>query len=100
MKALEHAGRSVFSSFCDAIESPADKLSGGPPQLVGLYRKGLARPFGIIHKGKRYFNGLPVPDSANLGAVEWRNCSFEICGNTMQRRAGAQRQPRPSGLPR
>jgi hypothetical protein len=97
--ALDRTSRSVFSSFCDALDSEADGFSGGAPQLVGLYRERPARSFGILYKGERYFQGLPIAELADFSSVEWRNCLFEVCdGITMKRRHDAQPQPRPSGL--
>ena len=99
MTALDRTSRSVFSSFCDALRSGADEFSGGPPQMVGLYREKGGRSFGIVYEGSRHFQGLTVPDTSHLDAVEWRNSLFEVCdGRTMQRRGGAQPQPRPSTL--
>ena len=91
--------RSVFSAFCDALQSGEDKRSGGAPQLVGVYRKGAAESFGIIYKNNRYLFGLPVDVSDNLDAVEWRNSLFERCDwRTMKPLEGAQRHSRPRGL--
>jgi hypothetical protein len=95
----KRTSRSVFSAFCDSIESGDDLCSGGPPQLSGIYRTGNAFSFGIIINGNRYFNGLSVSDSGSLNTIEWRNCLFERCdGNTMERLNHAQRQPRPNNL--
>ncbi len=95
----KRTSRSVFSAFCDSIESKDDPKSGGSPQLTGIYRKGNAFSFGIIYKGNRYFNGLPVSNVGALDSIEWRNCLFERCdGKTMERLHQAQRQPRPGNL--
>lgn len=95
----KRTSRSVFSAFCDALQSGEDKRSGGAPQLVGIYRKGAAESFGVIYKGKRYLFGLPIDESADLGAVEWRNGLFERCDwRTMQPLMDAQRHSRPKGL--
>jgi len=95
----KRTSRSVFSAFCDALQSGEDKRSGGAPQLVGTYRKGAAESFGIIYKNKRYLLGLPVDESDNLDAVEWRNGLFERCDwRTMKPLTGAQRHSRPRGL--
>jgi hypothetical protein len=95
----KRTSRSVFSAFCDALQSGEDKKSGGAPQLIGLYRKGVAESFGIIYKNQRYLFGLPVDESENLKAVEWRNSLFERCDwQTMKPLEGAQRHSRPRGL--
>ena len=88
--------RSVFSAFCDALQSGEDQRSGGAPQLVGVYRKRAAESFGVIYKGKHYLLGLPVDESEKLDAVEWRNSLFERCDwRTMKPLEGAQRHSRP-----
>ena len=95
----KRTSRSVFSAFCDSVESEDDPYSGGPPQLSGIYRNGNAISFGIIQKGNRYFNGSPVSDFADLKRIEWKNCLFERCdGNTMKRLPKAQKQPRPGNV--
>jgi hypothetical protein len=89
--------RGIFSAFCDAILSDKDQLSGGAPQLVGLYRRGSGEHFGVIHEGVRYLGGLPLNDQlASALRVEWRNNLFERCdAASMQLLAGAQRHARP-----
>jgi hypothetical protein len=72
--------RAVFSAFCDSFRSGTDSFSGGAPQLVGLYRKGVGESFGIIYQNARYLFGVPAgPDEAALMALEWRNELFERC---------------------
>lgn len=95
----KRTSRSVFSAFCDSIESEEDPYSGGPPQLAGIYRKGNARTFGIIQKENRYYNGEKIFDSGVFNSIEWRNCLFERCdGNTMKILDNAQRQPKPRNV--
>lgn len=97
----KRTSRSVFSAFCDALIGGEDKYSGGAPQLVGIYRQGVAETFGIIYNNRRYLLGLPVDESENLDAVEWRNGLFERCDwRTMKPLEGAQRHSRPRGLGR
>jgi hypothetical protein len=94
--AVGGTSRAVFGAFCDALESGSDPYTGGAPQLVGLYRTGTARTFGIIYRGKAYLNGIPVGLLENAEAFEWRNCLFERCDpNTLARLLEAQPQPRP-----
>lgn len=69
--------REIFSSFCDAISSGQDGLSGGAPQLAGFYPKGPARPFGITLDGTAYFNGLPVVPTNADSSLEWRDNLFQ-----------------------
>ncbi len=88
--------RSIFSAFCDSLAGGADPSSGGAAQLVGIYRKGGARSFGVIYRGKRYLHGLCVDGAHWLGGVEWRNELFERCDwKTCARLENAQPQPRP-----
>jgi len=88
--------RGIFSSFCEAISSEIDPRSGGPPQLVGLYRQGPGRLFGVVVGDQRYLAGAVVPADANVERFEWRNSLFERTDpNTLRRIPGAQRQPRP-----
>jgi hypothetical protein len=90
--------RAVFSAFCDSLDAGDDPLSGGAPQLVGLYRIGGPKAFGIVWKGRRYFYGLEV-DSCQKTGVEWRNSLFErYDASDLSLLEGAQRQPRPSNM--
>ena len=96
---IKGTSRAVFSAFCDSIKSGEDNFTGGAPQLVGLYRKGTGKRFGIIYDNKRYLNGKTLEQNENIDTVEWRNCLFERCdGNTMEILHNAQRQPKPSQL--
>lgn len=90
--------RAAFSAFTDALRAAEDPLSGGGPQLVGLYRKGSGRTFGTVFGGKRYFAGAPVArDAAWSDTVEWRNELFErVDGVTARRLDGAQLHARPN----
>jgi hypothetical protein len=93
--------RSVFSAFCDALCSGTDSLSGGAPQLAGLYRIGCGRTFGVVHRGQRFVHGLPIPAMSGLAGVEWRNALFERCDpTTLSRFEQAAPQPAPRGLGR
>jgi hypothetical protein len=88
--------RAVFSAFCDALSTGNDPSSGGPPQLVGLYREYAGMTFGVISGAGAYYNGSAVAASGDLSKVEWRNALFERCdGATLKRLEGAQPQPRP-----
>jgi hypothetical protein len=91
--------RAVFSAFCDSLQSGADPHSGGPPQLLGLWRRSAPQAFGIIWQKHRYFYGLEVDSFENLSEVRWYNDLFEICDpKTLTRKPDAQPQPRPRGL--
>lgn len=81
--------RIVFSAFCKALYKSEDPHSGGSPQLVGLYRKGNGKTFGIIYKGKRYLLGSPIitePVNLKNPDIEWRNDLFENCSGYTKKR--------------
>jgi hypothetical protein len=90
--------RAVFGSFCDSLQSGHDSLSAGPPQLVGLRRKSTAKTFGIVWQKGLYYYGLQAALPTYQNRICWFNELFEICDpNTLERRADAQRHPRPRG---
>lgn len=98
---VKRTSRSVFSALSDALLNEIDPLSGGPPQLVGLYRNWGGRTFGVIYKGKRYFYGTEVKKAVDDDAVKWHNELFEICDpHSLKRKPMSQPQPRPRGLER
>lgn len=91
--------RAIFSSLCDAISSEGDPLSGGAPQLVGLYRIGPARTIGVIHEGRPYVFGLPAePADHAVAGLEWRNRIFERCNVSGKRIESAKSHHVPKGL--
>jgi hypothetical protein len=93
--------RSVFSALSDSLREREDPQSGGPPQLVGLYRQRNGRSFGVIFEGTRYFYGTRVSESVPVNEVKWHNELFEICDpETRARMPTAQPQPRPRKLRR
>jgi hypothetical protein len=92
-----NTSRAYFTALCDVLAREDDRASGGVPQLVGLYRIGNGRAFGVVHAGKRYFHGLPVADLDNYGSVEWRDDAFpRIDGRSLKLLKRAQRQIRPT----
>ena len=86
--------RNVYHCVARTVEQCADSQVGGVSQLVGLYRGGNGRQFGIVKDGDYYFGGQPCKDLANLTNVEWRNENFErvdvVNGKLV---AGAHPQP-------
>jgi hypothetical protein len=91
--------RAIFSAFSDALRSGTDPRTGGPPQLIGLYRQGGGRTFGVLWQGRRYFYGTEMEGLPSMETVKWHNELFEICDPlTHDRVSGAQPQPRPSSL--
>jgi hypothetical protein len=92
----EGTSRAAIWSFCDALASGKDTHSGGPPQLVGIWRKGPARNFGFVWEEKRYVAGLEVPNGAIWNKIDWFNRLFERCdGETGNVLKTAQRHPKP-----
>jgi hypothetical protein len=93
--ARSSTSRAVFSAFCDALEDGADAGTGGPPQLVGLYRRGAGREFGVTWRAHAYIAGTAVDDLV-LPQMEWRNRLFERVDAGGIRLPDAQRHsPRP-----
>lgn len=64
--------RTMFSSLCQSLKSCEDPQSGGAPQLVGMYRKGTARIFGVVTTAGPFFQGVRLEDPPGA-AVEWRD---------------------------
>ena len=92
----EGTSRAALWAFCDALESKEDKFSGGSPQLVGIWRKGVARQFGFIWRGKRYLGGVEVPFGSKFDSVQWFNRQFErMDGQKNKRLSDAKKQPKP-----
>jgi hypothetical protein len=93
----QSTSRNVFHCFIDTLFNIQDQRCGGPPQLVGIYRKpkSTSMNFGILYNDKRYFLGAEVPDQANyLDRIEWRTELFELCdGREKKVKATAMRQP-------
>lgn len=88
--------RTIFHCFTDTLKNIKQQSCGGPPQLVGLYRKNNSIHFGIIYNKKRYFQGVQIDNLSNFNNIDWRNELFEICdGVTKMIKKGAQRQPNP-----
>ena len=87
--------RAVFSAFCDAIGSGRDDASAGPPQLVGIYLRGFARSFGVIHDNSFYLNGMRIEEGKTAN-IEWRNSLFERCDS--DGKPNGQRHARPKKL--
>lgn len=74
-----NTSRAVFSAFCEAVASEGDPRSGGAPQLVGLYRRGNGRAFGVLSQRQRYLSGADVTtdEQRRLTGVDWFNELFE-----------------------
>lgn len=88
--------RNVFHCFIDTLFNISDTNCGGPPQLVGIYRKpnSSAQNYGIIFNDKRYFLGAETPYASYFDRIEWRNELFECCDGLTKRILGiAAKQP-------
>lgn len=98
--------RSLFSAFCDALQTGADPLTGGVPQIVSVDRKSKGKVLGFIADGQRYLHGLPIDYSPAQESIEWVDRLFNrMSPATLERLSGAQRQvrvaaPPPGGLRR
>jgi hypothetical protein len=93
-----NTSRAVFSAFCESIAVGRDVRTGGAPQLVGLYRVGPGRSFGVVYGGQRYFAGSRLLGDELLREVEWRNELFERVDAARKRRlSGAQQHAPRSG---
>ena len=90
--------RAVFSAFCDALRSQEDPKTGGAPQVVGLYRKGTGRCFGVVSENNKFILGLLIDHNPDDSLVEWRNTLFERCGSDGKRIKTAQVHHAPKGL--
>jgi hypothetical protein len=87
--------RAAYHCLEHTIETTDDPATGGLPQIMGLYRKGNSRLFGVIKDGIRYLYGTESEDGIQHQNVEWRNENFErMDPETLELIEGAQRQPR------
>jgi hypothetical protein len=88
--AASGTSRAAINAFCRSLESGADPFSGGPPQLVGLWRIGIARQFGFCWKRSFYIAGMEYPLTVGREKIAWFNELFEHCDPlTGRRREGS-----------
>jgi hypothetical protein len=88
-----HTSRAVFSAFCESVHEGPDPATGGAPQLVGLYRKGDGRRFGVHWRGVPFVAGVRA-DGLDLQNIEWRNPYFERVDAQGKLVSSAQRHAR------
>jgi hypothetical protein len=89
--AQARTSRAIYGAFCDALQSKADQLSGGAPQIVGLYRIGPGRLFGAMYKNDLFVGGKPITPDNRVDVIEWRDELFQrIDPTTKQLSEGAQ----------
>ena len=94
-----NTSRSMFSAFCDALVATSDICTGGPPQLVGIFRKGPGRSFAVVYKEKLYLAGRRVDPVQVNEKLFCPNQLFERVDITSTRLLpNAQRQPRPRSI--
>lgn len=87
-----HTSRAMFAAFCESVRTRKDSATGGAPQLVGLYRIGYGRNFGVVWNDQLFFDGMRTLSKTNKHGVKWRNHTFEIADpTTRQLAAGAAR---------
>lgn len=91
-----NTSRTMFSAFCDSMSSGEDKLTGGEPQLVGLYRNGNARVFGVVTKNGPSMEGSLNPPIAIDADIEWRDALFQRVNRAGTPLKSAQRHGRPA----
>lgn len=86
--------RSAYHCLNKTLKESKDPSVGGLAQIVGLYRYGNARIFGIIEGGKKIIYGKESSTDINSTMIEWRNENFERMNpETLRIFDGAQRQP-------
>jgi hypothetical protein len=88
--------RAIFSAFRDAIDSGDDPLSGGMPQISGLYTEGQPRLLGFAEGGLLFLHGLQVAMNDSVKSIEWRDRLFQRIDPVTSRPVdGARRFARP-----
>jgi hypothetical protein len=86
--------RAVYHCLVQTLKETKDPGTGGLPQIIGLYRIGNARVFGIVEEDKMYIHGKKILEGLDSLKIEWRNENFErVNPETMKLFDGAQRQP-------
>ncbi len=86
--------RAVYHCLDDTLKQIQDPRTGGLPQIVGLYRIGNMRLFGIVENDQKYVYGKESSQDINSKSIEWRNENFERMNpETLKIFEGAQRQP-------
>lgn len=78
--------RAAIHAFCQSLHSGADQLSGGAPQLVGLWREKNAKQFGFCWHGDFYIAGMQSLSREGRENIPWFNHLFERCDGLTGRR--------------
>lgn len=86
--------RAVYHCLEKTLKEIKDPSTGGLPQIIGLFRIGSSRLFGVVENGKKFIYGKQVSETATVQSIEWRNENFErVNPETLNIIEGAQRQP-------
>lgn len=94
-KAEGGTSRAEYGAFVDALREGKDGSSGGPPQLVGLYRIGQGRYLGTSYRGGQFVGGAEIEPQVD-GSIDWRNETFErVSGPSRRLLRGAKAHRRP-----
>lgn len=97
MKAMDdtqtsNTSRGAFQQFFQSIKDRDDDLSGGAPQIVGIFRGKEPQYFGSIWEGSRYYCGSELVAGSKFNNVLWFNELFERAdGSKKVRLKGAQK---------
>ncbi|MCW6084240.1 hypothetical protein AAGC94_04575 [Clostridium sporogenes] len=97
---LYKTSRFYYMVLCNTLNEAKDKLTGGAPQVTGLYR-GLNKSIkiGTIWNGERFLYGMKIKSDFNINKFEWRNINFErYKANENKLIEGAKKQPRPKNM--
>jgi hypothetical protein len=93
--AAAQTSRSGVWAFFDSLRSKADKFSGGPPQIVGIWRINAGRPFGVVWNYWPHLAGLRATGDLSNPTVRWFDETFEPCDAQGNRLNQNKAHPRP-----
>ncbi|WP_375584237.1 hypothetical protein [Cyclobacterium xiamenense] len=86
--------RAVYHCLSKTLKEIKDPRTGGLPQIVGLYKVGNMRLFGVVEYEKKYVYGKELTENIYSKSIEWRNGNFERTSpENLKRLKGAQQQP-------
>ena len=91
-----HTSRAVFSALCASITAGATPTVGGVAQLVGLYRIGSGRVFGVVTENGASVLGCPMNGRDLDDSVEFRSFLFERVDANGRLLPGAQEHHAPT----
>lgn len=90
--------RAVYQCITDVLNITKAPTVGPIPQMIGLYRKGEGKKFGLYRNNHFFINGADVTDQISMrkeGKIEWRNDNFErVNPTTGAILPNAQHQPK------